>query len=90
MRRREFVAGVLVAAVPWSARAQQRAQQAQDRNFPSGNPHDPPYRNGWGSAWRIFLELRRLGYVEGENLIIERYSADGHHERYANLARGRS
>ena len=39
-------------------------------------------------AWRAFFaELRRLGYVEGENLIIERYSAEGHHERYADLAR---
>ncbi|MFZ0029465.1 MAG: ABC transporter substrate binding protein, partial [Pseudolabrys sp.] len=28
-----------------------------------------------------------MGYVEGENLIIERYSAEGHHERYADLAR---
>jgi putative ABC transport system substrate-binding protein len=28
-----------------------------------------------------------LGYVEGENLIIERYSAEGHHERYADLVR---
>jgi ABC-type uncharacterized transport system substrate-binding protein len=28
-----------------------------------------------------------LGYLEGENLIIERYSAEGHHERYAELAR---
>ena len=43
---------------------------------------------GGGSAWRAFFaELRRLGYVEGENLIIERYSAEGHHERYADLAR---
>jgi putative ABC transport system substrate-binding protein len=56
--------------------------------FPSGNPNYPPYRNWWGSAWRAFFaELRRLGYVEGENLIIERYSAEGHHERYADLAR---
>src|SRR6185503_15895605 len=40
------------------------------------------------SAWRAFFgELRRLGYVEGANLIIERYSAEGHHERYADLAR---
>jgi putative ABC transport system substrate-binding protein len=32
---------------------------------------------GGGSAWRAFFrELRRLGYVEGENLIIERYSAE--------------
>jgi ABC transporter substrate binding protein len=28
-----------------------------------------------------------LGYVEGKNLIIERYSAEGHHERYADMAR---
>jgi putative ABC transport system substrate-binding protein len=28
-----------------------------------------------------------LGYVEGDNLLIERYSAEGHHERYAALAR---
>src|SRR5262249_42601667 len=43
---------------------------------------------GGGSAWRAFFgELRRLGYVEGGNLIIERYSAEGHHERYADLAR---
>ena len=35
----------------------------------------------------FFAELRRLGYVEGDNLIIERYSAEGHHDRYADLAR---
>jgi len=59
-----------------------------DSDVPSGNPDDPPDRNGWGSAWRAFFrELRRLGYVEGEDLIIERYSAEGHHERYADLAR---
>src|SRR5437588_7564831 len=41
-----------------------------------------------GSAWRAFFsELRRFGYVEGENLVIERYSTEGHHERYANLSR---
>ena len=28
-----------------------------------------------------------MGYVEGQNLIIERYSAEGHHERYADFAR---
>jgi putative ABC transport system substrate-binding protein len=60
---------------------------AKDSDFPSGNPDYPAYRNG-GSAWRAFFrELRRLGYIEGENLIIERYSAEGHHERYADLAR---
>jgi putative ABC transport system substrate-binding protein len=34
----------------------------------------------------IFDELKRLGYVEGENLIVERYSAEGRLERYESLA----
>jgi putative ABC transport system substrate-binding protein len=32
-------------------------------------------------------KLHRLGDVEGQNLIIGRYSGDGHLERYADLAR---
>jgi putative tryptophan/tyrosine transport system substrate-binding protein len=32
-------------------------------------------------------ELKRLGYVEGENLIVERYSAEGRADRYEALAR---
>src|SRR6201987_3353501 len=44
-------------------------------------------RVGGAHGARFFSELRRLGYVEGKNLIIERYSAEGHHERYADLAR---
>jgi hypothetical protein len=29
----------------------------------------------------------RLGYIEGQNLLIERYWADGRHDRYAEVAR---
>src|SRR4030081_1005264 len=88
MRRREFTAGVLLAAVPWSARAQQRAMQHRIAIFHPAIPTSLLTETGGGSAWRAFFsELRRLGYVESENLIIERYSADGHHERYADLAR---
>jgi ABC-type uncharacterized transport system substrate-binding protein len=32
-------------------------------------------------------ELKRLGYVEGKNLIIDRYSAEGRTDRYDDLAR---
>jgi putative ABC transport system substrate-binding protein len=35
----------------------------------------------------LFDELRRLGYVEGQNLRIERYSGGGRAEKYASLAR---
>ena len=88
MRRREFTAGMLLAAVPWSARAQQRATQHRIAIFHPAIPTTLLTETGGGTAWRAFFsELRRLGYVEGENLIIERYSAEGHHERYANLAR---
>src|SRR6266478_996683 len=34
----------------------------------------------------FFDELKRLGYVEGENLIVERYSGEGRLERYESLA----
>jgi len=45
-------------------------------------------RIGADSGFTIFLEeLQRLGYVEGQNLIIERYSAEGQPERYGDLAR---
>src|SRR3982075_738109 len=88
MRRRGFTAGLLLGAMPWSARAQQRAIKYRIAIFHPAIPATLLTETGGGSAWRAFFsELRRLGYVEGENLIIERYSADGHHERYADLAR---
>jgi ABC-type uncharacterized transport system substrate-binding protein len=79
---------MLLAAVPWSARAQQRATKHRIAIFHPAIPTTLLTETGGGSAWRAFFsELRRLGYVEGENLIIERYSAEGHHERYADIAR---
>src|SRR5712672_3474462 len=89
MKRREFIGLIGGAAVsPLAARAQQRATQQRIAIFHPAIPTTLLTETGGGSAWRAFFsELRRLGYVEGENLIIERYSAEGHHERYANLAR---
>ena len=90
MRRREFITllGGAAAAWPLTARAQQPATQHRIAIFHPAIPTTLLTETGGGSAWRAFFgELRRLGYVEGENLIIERYSAEGHHERYADLAR---
>src|SRR5262245_9412198 len=90
MLRREFVTLVGAAAFAWplSARAQQPPRQRRIALFHPAIPTRLLTETGGGSAWRAFFrELRRLGYVEGENLIIERYSAEGHHERYADLAR---
>jgi putative ABC transport system substrate-binding protein len=35
----------------------------------------------------IFEELNRLGFIEGQNLMVERYSAEGRRERHVELAR---
>ena len=89
MKRREFITLVGGAATAWPLAA--HAQQAAMRRIAIFHPAIPTTlltETGGGSAWRAFFaELRRLGYVEGQNLIIERYSAEGHHERYAGLAR---
>src|ERR1700757_1291133 len=90
MNRRGCIAllGGAAGAWPLVARAQQRVNQHRIAIFHPAIPTTHLTETGGGSAWRAFFaELRRLGYVEGENLIIERYSAEGHHERYAGLAR---
>src|SRR5947209_4177564 len=90
MKRREFITllGGAAAAWPLTARAQQPATQHRIAIFHPAIPTTLITETGGGTAWRAFFaELRRLGYVEGENLIIERYSAEGDHERYAGMAK---
>src|ERR1700737_1106823 len=89
MKRREFVTLLSGAAAwPLAVRAQQTATQRRIAIFHPAIPTTLLTETGGGTAWRAFFgQLPRLGYVEGENLIIERYSAEGHHERYADLAR---
>ncbi|HEY6983885.1 ABC transporter substrate-binding protein [Reyranella sp.] len=89
MRRRNLMAlfgGVAVS--PHGARSQPRPTRHRIAIFHPAIPAALLTETGGGTAWRAFFAaLRRLGYVEGENLIIERYSAEGHDERYADLAR---
>ena len=90
MKRREFIALLAGTAAAWplGARAQQPPTQHRIAIFHPAIPTSLLTETGGGSAWRAFFgELRRLGYLEGGNLIIERYSAEGHHERYADLVR---
>jgi putative ABC transport system substrate-binding protein len=45
-------------------------------------------RNLQGSpSWIFYEELSRLGFVEGQNLLVERYSAEGRTDQYSELAR---
>jgi ABC-type uncharacterized transport system substrate-binding protein len=85
MRRRDFIAiaGYAVASRPVLGAAQQSPKQPRIAiAIPAGNANEIVHEDGLG-VWPGFLrELRRLGYVEGVNLVIERYSAAGQSERF--------
>ena len=80
MKRRQFLSVLAVAALPNVARAQQTGKV---RRLAVIHPSDPAP----GLFPVLVDELRRLGYIEGENLSIERYSAEGRAERFSDLAR---
>jgi putative tryptophan/tyrosine transport system substrate-binding protein len=87
MRRREFTAALVLAMASQDAWSQQRAVP-RIALFHPAIPTSLLTETGGGTAWRAFFgELRRLGYVEGHSIVIDRYSAEGHHERYADIAR---
>src|SRR6266576_2413610 len=87
MRRREFIAALMLASTMRVAVAQQPAKMKRiamvhpSRKVDDLTIHGPPFYKAF------FEELSRLGYVEGQNLGVERYSGAGRTERYAELAR---
>src|ERR1700736_4271924 len=89
MQRRAFIAGLGGAAVAWplAARAQQSSRMKRIAIVSPATKISDMSVSGY-RVYRVFFEeLSRLGYVEGQNLVVERYSADGRSERYADLAR---
>jgi putative ABC transport system substrate-binding protein len=89
MRRREFIAGLLLAASVRHARAQQTAKIYRIAIISAAAPVTDMTETSSLRLFRAFFqELRRFGYIEGRNLIVERYSGEGRTERYAELARG--
>jgi putative ABC transport system substrate-binding protein len=84
MRWRAVLAGLLLVAAPPTALAQSEARTYHVAFVNSVSPlsamegAEPPH-----PIVRAFIdELRRLGYVEGQNLVLERRTAEGHSERY--------
>ena len=79
MRRREFIIAGMAAAWPFAAHPQQQKKYRIGVLVPGG------------AASASFLnvlreELRKSGYVEGQNLLVEFKSAEGKNERLATLA----
>jgi putative tryptophan/tyrosine transport system substrate-binding protein len=89
MRRREFITLIGGAAATWplGARAQQPSKTMKRMALvsPSDKITDMFVTNPIYGPF--FKELSRLGYVEGDNLIVERYSANGQSDHFDELAR---
>jgi putative ABC transport system substrate-binding protein len=88
MRRRDFITALGAAATwPLAARAQQPAKMKRIAFVRPAGPVSEVSVSGRPYYRAFFEELSRLGYVEGQNLGVERYSGEGRPERYAELAR---
>ena len=77
MKRREFITLLGGAAAAWPLAAQ--AQEAMHVVGVLASQPLPPVQ-------RFVRKLREYGYVEGENLRLQSRFAEGHDDRYADLA----
>src|SRR5882724_8436679 len=87
MRRREFIAGLMLAPTMRVAVAQQPARMKRVAMVHPSRKVDDLTINGPPHYKAFFEELSRLGYVERQNLSVGRYSGEGRTEHYADLAR---
>jgi putative tryptophan/tyrosine transport system substrate-binding protein len=85
MRRREFITLVSGAVTAWPLVAFGKAQRIAIV-FPSFPVSKMTETSDDANFRAFFNELRRLGYVEGQNLLIERYG-EGRPSRYPDLVR---
>jgi putative tryptophan/tyrosine transport system substrate-binding protein len=86
MRRREFITLIGGAVAAWPLTAFGKAQRIAI--VISSEPVSIMTETSGDPFWQVFFnELRRLGYVEGQSLLIERYSGEGRASHYADLAR---
>jgi putative ABC transport system substrate-binding protein len=88
MRRRNLIFGLLAVATIGSARAEQSAKARRIAIVAPSHPVGKMTETSGDPLFRaVFNELRRLGYIEGQSLLIERYSGEGRASHYADLAR---
>jgi putative tryptophan/tyrosine transport system substrate-binding protein len=82
MRRRAFLYGsVGMLAVPFAVEAQQAGKVNRIGYLSAGSPESQEHLN------QAFLRgLKGLGWIEGQNLVVERRWAEGKNERLPALA----
>lgn len=91
MRRRHFITwvGTLIVSLPSSVLAQQVRKTRRVALILTTSPISEmagpePVHPGVKAFLR---ELRALGYTEGQNILIERRSAEGHFDRFPSIVR---
>jgi putative ABC transport system substrate-binding protein len=92
MRRRDFISLLCGTAVAWlfAARAQGAQQTSKVYRIAFVDPQTAvaeQRENPMSAGSGFFEELRRLGYVEGRNLVVEQYSSERRAFRNPELAR---
>jgi len=88
MKRRTFAGGAIAAAaLPRAAFAQPARTPHRIALVHSGIPVDQ-LTEAAGPFWirRLYEALRALGYSERDNLVVERFSAEGRTDRFAAVA----
>ena len=94
MRRRDFMAGSAATAAlgvaGWPVYAEINAGSPVPKRIALVHPSlplDQMTSSGRRTFKAYFQELDRLGYIEGKNLVVERYSVLGRHDRTEEIAR---
>src|SRR6185436_15014110 len=87
MKRRDFVVGLMIASAMRHAVAQQPTTTKRIAIVATSSKVSDMRADKQPFYRAFFDELNRLGFVEGQNLVVERYSAEGRKERHVELAR---
>src|SRR4029453_10494921 len=89
MRRGDFLISLSLTVAMPAAHAQEPGRVYRIAIVhPSASPADMSETERNHPYYPVFFqELRRLGFVEGQNLVVGRYSGEGRPERYAEVAR---
>jgi len=93
MKRREFIGlacgvSVLAATTSRAAWAVEPRKMYRIAVLHPSHPVSDLTENGRIKYYREFFhELRQLGYIEGKNLVVERFSGEGRIDHYPELAR---
>jgi len=85
MRRRDVIVGLVLASALSRAAAQQRGQTFRIAIVSPATPVTEMGETGITPYSSFLKEPRHLGYVEGQNLVVERYSGGGRIDHYPEM-----